>query len=652
MNTITKRVIFILFLCVSIFKLGAQTKLDSLWSTWKDFTKTDSIRAIALEDYIYEGYFYSQPDSAIVLADVLYKFNQKTGNQIGIVNALQLSGYTFFRMGNYPKALNHYKRGLKIANIINYKSGKASIFLKTGYIYHDNGDLIMALNYYEKSLKIYKEIDDKIGMGSVYNEFGSIYLQKKEYTKSLEYYLKSKGLDDEDGNSAIYTNIGQLYLDQKDFNKAIEYFNKGLNIDKKIGDKLGMANDLAGIGNVYSNQGNFKKALKYLLSSLKISNQIDDIQGSAATLLSLGDIYYNDKKYSKSIKSCKKSLALAKGLGDINGQKTSCDCLYLAYKAMGNMNEALIQHEQMLLFTDSLKTEESTKKLQQMEFSKQVLADSLAQVEKDIKIEMAHKIEVHKKDKNRNLAIGVGIFFLLLSGGFFSRWRYVKKSKAIIEKEKDRSENLLLNILPSEIAEELKEKGEAASRDFELVSILFTDFKGYTEKSEKLTAKELVDEINHCFMAFDFICEKYKIEKIKTIGDSYMAAGGLPVPSDDAIQNTILAALEMQQFITKRIAEKKANNEISFEMRLGIHTGPVVAGIVGIKKFQYDIWGDTVNTASRMESAGEIGKVNISQKTYELIKDNPQFRFEPRGKIHVKGKNEIEMWFVDKKQIS
>jgi len=242
----------------------------------------------------------------------------------------------------------------------------------------------------------------------------------------------------------------------------------------------------------------------------------------------------------------------------------------------------------------------------------------------------------------------LGILFLILAAGFFSRWRYVKKSKAIIEKEKDRSENLLLNILPAEIAEELKEKGEAKARDFDMVSILFTDFKGFTEQSAKVSAVELIDEINHCFKSFDLICEKYGIEKIKTIGDAYMAAGGLPVPSEASVLNTILAGLEMQEFMVNRIKERKKVGELSFEMRLGIHTGPVVAGIVGVKKFQYDIWGDTVNTASRIESNGTVGKVNISQNTYEMIKENEQFVFEHRGKIEAKGKGKIDMYFVEK----
>ena len=300
------------------------------------------------------------------------------------------------------------------------------------------------------------------------------------------------------------------------------------------------------------------------------------------------------------------------------------------------------------MFTESLQTEQTAMKVQQMEFKQQVLADSLLQVEKDLKKELGFQKEIRRKIRNKNLAIGFGIFFLFVSGGMYSRWRYIKKSKAIIEKEKERSENLLLNILPVEIAEELKETGTAEARDFDQVSILFTDFKGFTKKTEQLSAKELIEEINQCFKTFDHICTKYGVEKIKTIGDAYMAAGGLPVGSENATRNTVLAALEMQSFVSNRILEKKANNQIAFEMRLGIHTGPVVAGIVGIKKFQYDIWGDTVNTAARMESSGEIGKVNISQNTYELLKDDPQFAFEYRGKVEAKGKGEMKMWFVEK----
>jgi adenylate cyclase len=168
----------------------------------------------------------------------------------------------------------------------------------------------------------------------------------------------------------------------------------------------------------------------------------------------------------------------------------------------------------------------------------------------------------------------------------------------------------------------------------------------------------LVNEINHCFEAFDGIMAKYGIEKIKTIGDAYMAAGGLPVPTEGSVRNTVMAALEMQRFIRDRKAQKDALGEPAFEMRVGIHTGPVVAGIVGVKKFQYDIWGDTVNTASRMESMGVVGQVNISEATYALLKNAstpngaPLFQFEARGHVSVKGKGELEMFIVQENNAS
>ncbi len=254
------------------------------------------------------------------------------------------------------------------------------------------------------------------------------------------------------------------------------------------------------------------------------------------------------------------------------------------------------------------------------------------------------------------LIVGVGTTILLIwrnNKKLILRARMlqqeVKKATHTIIKEKNKSEELLLNILPADVAEELKETGTAEAKYMESVTVLFTDFKGFTEFSEKLSAEKLVAEINACFSAFDLIMQKFGIEKIKTIGDAYLAAGGLPKANNTHAFDVINAAFEIQQFIAKQKAEKIAAGELFFDIRIGIHTGPVVAGIVGVKKYAYDIWGDTVNTASRMESNSEVGKINISKSTYDIIHEH--YNCIHRGKISAKGKGEIDMYFVEKKYV-
>lgn len=211
-----------------------------------------------------------------------------------------------------------------------------------------------------------------------------------------------------------------------------------------------------------------------------------------------------------------------------------------------------------------------------------------------------------------------------------------------IENEKKRSDNLLLNILPEEVAEELKEKGKTEARHYENVSVLFSDFVNFTQTSEQLTPQQLVGELNECFTAFDRIIERNGLEKIKTIGDAYMAVCGLPTPNPEHAERAVKAALEIRDFI-----EQRKLKENVFDIRIGINSGSVVAGIVGIKKFAYDIWGDTVNVAARMEQNCDPGKVNISESTYQLVKD--EFDCTARGSIAAKGKGEVAMYFVENK---
>ncbi|MBK9319818.1 MAG: adenylate/guanylate cyclase domain-containing protein [Bacteroidetes bacterium] len=203
-------------------------------------------------------------------------------------------------------------------------------------------------------------------------------------------------------------------------------------------------------------------------------------------------------------------------------------------------------------------------------------------------------------------------------------------------------DELLQNILPYEVAEELKATGATTPTSYAMVSVLFVDMIAFTKISERLSPGALVAELHYCFSAYDRIIQKFGLEKIKTLGDAYMCAGGVPVANETHAFDTIYAAREMIDFMQLYNENKTEDRKI--DIRVGIHTGPVVAGIVGIKKFAYDIWGDTVNIAARMEQSGEAGRINISESTYELVKDS--IRCSSRGKIHAKYKGEINMYFV------
>ena len=681
-----------MFLFLNLSFSQQERKLDSLFEIWGNEKLSDSIRMKALDDYIWYGPLYSNPDVGIKYSDSLYVFARERNNKKVMSTALSLKGVAYWVKSDFKTSIKFHKQSLKIREAINDQLGVASSltniginhkaegnFLKAlhfynkalktnlelgdkkkiansyyniGVIYSTKGDFLKAIDYQKRVLKISKEISDERGEILALNSIGDIYALKDDFRMALDYYNKVLTRIDQTGIterlSLIFGNMGTCYNSLNQYDKSIEYLDKALKLDKEKGNDRGVMYNLNSLGNVYKEQDDISKAIQCYNEALDISKNIGDPLGSVMTMNYLGNVYNLKGNYNKAIEICLKGYDMAQKIEVLKEQEGLCSCLYEAYKMKKDGINALMFHEKRLMLKDSLQKEETAKKLQQMEFEKQVLADSLLQVEKDLKVEMAHREEVRKKDRNKNIALASGVFLLFLSGGLYGRWRYVKKSKAIIEKEKDRSDNLLLNILPSEIAEELKVKGSADARDFDMVSILFTDFKGFTEISAKLSAKELINEINTCFKAFDHICESYGIEKIKTIGDAYMAAGGLPVPSEAAAKDTVLAALEMQKFIRDRHKEKSSKNEVAFKMRVGIHTGPVVAGIVGVKKFQYDIWGDTVNTASRMESSGAVDKVNISETTYKLLKDDADFVFESRGKVAAKGKGEIEMYFVSK----
>ncbi len=230
-----------------------------------------------------------------------------------------------------------------------------------------------------------------------------------------------------------------------------------------------------------------------------------------------------------------------------------------------------------------------------------------------------------------------------------TRYRSWEKSKQIekqgdeLKEDKEKIDHLLLNILPSEIAQELKDTGQVKPVHYKMTTIVFTDFVDFTKISEQLSPEELIFELDNFFSAFDRVIGEHKLEKLKTIGDSYMFAGGVPIETNTNALDSALASLKIRNYVAARNKEKVANKK-QWEIRIGMNSGPIMAGIVGTRKFVYDIWGDTVNVASRMESSGTPGEINISESTYNLLKDF--FQTEYRGKLNAKNKGELNMYYL------
>jgi class 3 adenylate cyclase/tetratricopeptide (TPR) repeat protein len=558
------------------------------------------------------------------------------------------------RRNDPQQALTLGEEALALAQVLNWKKGVADCLKNIGVTYHVLTDYPKERECYEKSLKIFEELDDRLGMGKCMNNIGITYYYLSDFPKALEYYFKALKIMEEFGNRQMIANslnnIGAVYNSQSKYAKALEYYERSLKIKRELGDKTGIAICLTNIGNRYKNLADYHRALLHYQQSLKISEEIHDRLGIASGLESVGEGYYLMKDYPNALLYSNRALALSLQIGALDIQRDALKNISDVFEKKGNLKKSLDFFRRYIIVRDSIINGDKIMQMaltsMKIDYTRKHMADSLKQAKAGLLIEMEHKEQMLRQRTQKVMLYSVIAIVLVVVFGITRRLRYTRRAKAVIEKERDRSENLLLNILPVEIAEELKATGKSEARDFEMVSVLFSDFKEFTMVSEKLSAKELVSEINYCFEAFDGIVAKFGIEKIKTIGDSYMAAGGIPITDDGSVKNTVNAALEMQQFITRRKSEREAMNLIPFEMRLGIHTGPVVAGIVGIKKFQYDVWGDTVNTASRMESSGAVGKVNISQTTYDVIRDDGEFAFEYRGKITAKYKGEIDMYFV------
>jgi class 3 adenylate cyclase len=599
-------------------------------------------------------YLYNKPDSALLIADRILAYGLSSGDQRARRTGWYWKGAALHQKGAFDSAEAALHHALAMATDRHDIKLSADVYKILGFIREGRGDTKGALGRYLQVVSVLEQQQpaDSIRNGGAYLNIAFLYQGIGLLALAEEYFAKYQDYVGDNPQARQNANSfkAELAVERGNYEEALGWYEKCLAVAKLTRNKLDEVTMLCYTGEQKMKLGRAAEARKDFAEGVRIAEQIGNEEWRAHMKAALGTLAAQEGRYREAIAQSNEALQAADRIGDRRTQHDACKSLYLANRALGRLGKALAYNDRVLALEKDMRVDELASSSLRREYQVKLVTDSVEKEKELLRAQIEHQAEVARLDRTRDYLIGGAVLLLLAAGGFFSRMRYMHRAKLRMEREKERSDDLLLNILPAEVAEELKRNGESAARDFKLVSILFTDFKDFTRTSEKLDAAHLVEEVNACFTAFDGIMEKYGIEKIKTIGDAYMCAGGLPLPSTDSALNTVLAGLEMQAFVSARKLEREAVGLLAFEMRCGIHTGPVVAGIVGVKKFQYDLWGDTVNTASRMETSGEVGKVNISEATYAQVKSEPGLIFTSRGKIQAKGKGEMEMYFVDGKR--
>jgi class 3 adenylate cyclase len=639
------KIILLLLIILSV-KVHAEApdkhKVDSLNAVLKT-SIPDSARAEAYFQLAWQ-YWDDYPDKALDYAKQCLALSEKCGYISGIGDACHVLAGVNWGRRKLLEALEWGKKALKFRLVTGNDKKVTRTLFALGITCDDLGDNEKALKYYFDGLSRAERIGDSNSAAGIYHNIGMIYDGAGNRKDAITYTKKALSINEKTGNKDWMGRnliaLGDYYSNSND-DESLQYYEQGRAVFLSIGQKEMYGMTLTAIGSVFTRKGRYSTAIDTLHKALSVFREIQNKNGVAWTYNCLGNSYIQQKKFKEAAVSLDSCLRLCRELGAA-AMRNVYQRLYQLDSASGNLARAYTHYRLYITLRDSLNSTENiqtvAKQQLRFEYAKKEEREKAEQAKRDAVAEQ----ELQRQKLMRNGFIGGFGIMLLFSGFILFQRNRISKEKKISENERERSDNLLLNILPAEVAEELKEKGAAEAKHFDNVTVLFSDFVGFTKVSEALSPQELVNELHACFKGFDEICGKYNIEKIKTIGDAYLAVCGLPLADEKHAEKVVNAALEIRDFMANRSKEIEGK---TFEIRIGINSGSVVAGIVGVKKFAYDIWGDTVNTAARMEQNSEAGKINISETTYELIRDN--FTCEYRGEIDAKNKGKLKMYFVE-----
>lgn len=531
-------------------------------------------------------------------------------------------------------AVSRRRRAAWIWNIIShFDQAKQSEYqarsrqLQGSYLI-DEGDYAAATKCLFDGLRIAEQQGHTFVEGLCHNGLGIVHYQRFRFKQAAQHWKLAVAKLQQAGRyerlAGILSNLGANFSGQNQLDSALFYHQLAFEQSQKNGQVAEQAAALNNQGNVYFKQKDFPRARQSYEKSLAIELSLKNPINIVRTLNNLGNIYEDEGQLEKALKIYQEALPLAISAGDFVVQWLSHQNLANVYAELGRHREAYLHQSQYVSLRDSsLKIEqESTINDLQTRYETEHKEQEIALLTRDQELSAA------RFNRQQLLLLGTTLL-LALSGSLV--WS--------IARGRQQLQHLLLNILPAPIIQELKAKGAIRARRHEEVSVLFADFVDFTSLSEQISPEQLVELINEYFSAFDEIVGRHGVEKIKTIGDAYMCAAGLTTQNARQTEQLVQVAQEMVHF-AQTYTQKKA--DYSFQLRIGIHTGPVVAGVVGKKKFAYDIWGDTVNTAARMEQNSSPNEITLSGHTYARVKD--LFPFVAKGALNIKGKGEMELY--------
>jgi class 3 adenylate cyclase/Tfp pilus assembly protein PilF len=543
-------------------------------------------------------------------------------------------GMVWLTLNDYTKALQSFQQSLKYFKEAGDTQGVAYATGNLGTVYDSLGNYDLALENYLLATRLNEELGNKEEIASNYNNIGTIHSSQNNFDAAFEYYTKAitifEEIESKEGLAYTYTNLGHFFSHYNYHDEAYGFFLKALRLNIELDNKNDLADSFNNIAGIFEIKENYDKAIEYYSNALGIYQELDNLKGAINVTNNLGTIEYRRLDYERALELHTSAFEASKTLQYNEGLEASIFNLSMDYEALGRTAEAIDYKSLYIELQKVIFSEEQSENIA----NAQIVYET---EKKDAEIEQkAEEIKEQAARVRRQLIIlmvAAAIIVLVSILGY------------VIYKERQKSEKLLLNILPKKVADDLKKYGKTEPENFENCSVYFSDIVSFTSTSENLEPKYLIEELSDMFTTFDGIMDKYGCERIKTIGDAYMAVSGMPVPEEKHAENMVDAALDILDALT----ERGKTAEINWRIRIGINSGKIVGGVVGVKKYLYDVFGDTINTASRMESNSEPMRLNISPSTYEIIKDQTdKYTFTERAAIEVKGKGLLKMYFVDR----